>query len=123
MRRTRGTLTPGVCAGGKGHGMRRFGICVATTLLTLAGCTSGGGGSFPAGSTNTVSRVPSPSDGEGSPSEGAAVVFNQPAGAAFAVFSIGVDGGNEQQIREIYDPAILSPDGSRLVSVVLASDG
>jgi Tol biopolymer transport system component len=85
-------------------------------LLTLATLVS-------VACTSTESRVPTPSDEEGPPNEGADVVFNRPTGADFAVFSIGIDGSNEQQIREIFDPAILSPDGSRFVSVVLASDG
>ena len=86
-------------------------VVFLTAVLTLAACTS------ESGQSPTKSSSADPSE-EGS------IVFNRSiAGNDLAVFTINMDGTEEQRIRSVGDGAILSPDGTRLMDPTPADDG
>ena len=91
--------------------MMRFLILGAFAVL-LSGCTS----------TTGQPTEPRPSTAPPTVANGT-IVFNRGTGTDLAVFAIGVDGGDEHQIRAVSDPAGISPDGSRFVFGALAPDG
>jgi Tol biopolymer transport system component len=109
--------------------MKRIGTCVAAALLTLAGCTSGGGDSSPTGATGTMGDAPSTTSasaaGSTSPLEHA-IVFCRflPGDDQGVLYRVDAGGSEEQRIREVTgDCPVLSPDGTRFAEPVPAPDG
>lgn len=99
--------------------MKRIGICVAAALLTLAGCTSGGGGSSPSGATSASAG------GSPSPLEHAIVFCRSLPGDDHGVlYRVDAGSSEEQRIRDVTgDCPVLSPDGTRFALPVPAPDG
>ena len=89
-------------------------MLVSLALLGLTACSSADGGrAIPTGSVT--------------PPDAAVlgdIVFNRiSAGADLALFTIGLDGSNERQIRVLGNFVTLSPDESRFIGAVPGSDG
>jgi hypothetical protein len=94
--------------------MKRYRVAVIflAAVCSLPACTSQREEGSPTGSPSA------------DPSEEGSIVFNRStAGKDLAVFTINLDGTEEQRIRPVGDGAILSPDGTRLMDPIPADDG
>jgi Dipeptidyl peptidase IV (DPP IV) N-terminal region len=87
-------------------------VMFLAAVLTLIACTSQNGKGSPTKSPSADAPV-----------EGSIVFNHSAAGKDLAVFTINLDGTEEQRIRPVGDGAILSPDGTRLMDPRPADDG
>ena len=97
-------------------------LVAALSVMVLASCA---GAQRPTGTTSgTGESTPTVTTSQGQSKAAAAIVFNRWASETdHALLKIDLEGSNEQLILEVGDGAALSPDGTRFVSAVEASDG